>query len=829
MTQIDLQFVDEVVRRCGRSPQSLVPALQAIQEHYGFVPREAMQRLCDLTDIAPAAVEGVVSFYDGFRRSRAGKHTISVCHGTACHVKGATAVYDAFRRVLKLDGDNDTDAAGRFTLRKVACLGCCTLAPAVQIDQVTYGHLTPQSVAGVLADFERLGRLSPSRQAIAMSSGQYQGQVLIGLGSCCVARGSERVRRALERAIVRTGARVQVKSIGCVGMCHQTPLLEVRTPRGGHLYAKVQADDVEAIIVRHFGRRGLVRTLLGGLSDVLGRAVQGDLLNAPGVRRLGLDPREPVVSAFLGPQRQIATELRGQIDPLDLDEYLAAGGFAALAKARELGPPGVIEEITRSGLAGRGGAGFPTGVKWAAVASQAAATKYAICNGDEGDPGAIMDRMLLESYHYRVIEGLAVAALATGAGEAIFYIRGEYPLAVQRVEAALETCRTRGLLGDLQMSVFRGAGAFVCGEETALIASIQGDRGMPRLRPPYPSQQGLCGRPTLVNNVETLAMVPWILRCGGQAYAAIGTGCTKGTKVFALAGKVSRGGLVEVPMGTSVEAIVQHIGGGAGQRAVKAVQIGGPSGGCLSREHFAVGIDYHELKRHGSIMGSGGLVVLDEDDCMVDIARYFLQFTQGQSCGRCTFCRIGTRRMLDILDALCEGRGRPGDLERLEQLAHSVRSGSLCGLGRTAPNPVVSTLAQFRGEYEAHLEGRCPAGRCTALIRYAITDRCIGCTICSQHCPVGAIAARPYHRHEVDDALCTRCGSCKTACPATAIEVAQVRDAQTMNGEGLSAQAPLAQALVQVPPSSGASAELGGAKQDRRAGAVDNLGEGRPS
>ncbi|MBM4060303.1 MAG: 4Fe-4S dicluster domain-containing protein, partial [Planctomycetes bacterium] len=427
-------------------------------------------------------------------------------------------------------------------------------------------------------------------------------------------------------------------------------------------------------------------------------------------------------------------------------------------------------------LRGRGGGGYPTGRKWRLVRNASGAQKVVICNGDEGDPGAFMDRMVLESLPFRVIEGLAIAAYATGARQAIFYIRAEYPHAVQRVGAALLICRERGLLrhGDFELvpTVARGAGAFVCGEETALIASLEGERGMPRLRPPYPAEQGLSGLPTLVNNVETLAMVPWIVRHGPEAFAAFGTGRSKGTKVFALAGKVQRGGLVEVPMGTTIRTIVEELGGGvAPGRKLKAVQIGGPSGGCVPAELADTPVDYESLLAVGAMMGSGGFVVLDDTDCMVDVARYFLQFTQNQSCGRCAPCRIGTKRLLEILDRVRTGQGRASDLKLIEDLAPQIQATSLCGLGKSAPNPVLSTLRWFRAEYEAHLRGECPAGRCAALIVYTVTESCIGCTVCAQHCASEAIPVTPYERHTIDPVRCNRCGVCVTVCPVHAIEV----------------------------------------------------------
>ncbi|MGD0517267.1 MAG: NADH-ubiquinone oxidoreductase-F iron-sulfur binding region domain-containing protein, partial [Thermoguttaceae bacterium] len=489
----------------------------------------------------------------------------------------------------------------------------------------------------------------------------------------------------------------------------------------------------------------------------------------------------PPVCAFLGRQKHLATEYCGQIDPTNLDEYIRHDGFKALRRClEELSPGKIIDKIQTSGLRGRGGAGFPTGTKWAKVREAQADAKYVICNGDEGDPGAFMDRMLLESFPYRIIEGMAIAALAVGADEGLFYIRAEYPLAVERITEAIEHCRQRGILGDkvlgsdfrLHLAVKQGAGAFVCGEETALLASIEGRRGMPRLRPPFPAECGLWGKPTLVNNVETYALVPWIMRHGAEEFAKLGTAASKGTKVFALAGKVSRGGLIEVPMGITIREVVEEIGGGVvGDRIFKAVQIGGPSGGCIPASLADTRIDYEALAKVGAIMGSGGLVVLDDLDCMVDIARYFLRFTQDQSCGKCTLCRIGTRRMLDILDRLCTGKGKKDDLKELYDLAVTVSAGSICGLGRTAPNPVLSTLRYFHDEYEAHLAGRCPAGRCKDLIVYRITDDCIGCTLCAQHCPADAIPMTTYEKHSIDPEKCTRCDTCRRICPEKAVVV----------------------------------------------------------
>jgi NADH-quinone oxidoreductase subunit F len=784
MEQLDLTFVDQAVEKAGTGKEKVLEILQAVQGHYGYLPDEALQRVCALTEITPTSIAGVSTFYDQFRHRPAGRHIVHVCVGTACHVKGSELVLEEFRRHLQIPEGEDTDPQRLFTVEKIACLGCCTLAPAVQIDDITYGHLTRESVPKVLKDFLR------HEQARAASSGTarrrrapkpgFHGEVRIGLGSCCQARGSGRLHNALQEALAQVGVRVPVKRVGCVGMCHQTPLLEVVQPnQSSFLYARVQPEDAKAIVLRHFGSRWPHRMLSNAVSGALDRLLTDEKWEP--VTRYSIHARDQAVSDFLGRQIHIATEHCGHIDPTDLDEYLRNDGFKALEKTlKEMTPEAVIAQMEVSGLRGRGGAGFPTHLKWSAVRAEQAHKKHIVCNGDEGDPGAFMDRMLMESYPYRIIEGMTIAARCVGADEGFLYIRAEYPLAIKRVSEALEKCRERGFLGDhilstdfsLHLKIVAGAGAFVCGEETALMASIEGRRGMPRLRPPFPAQKGLWARPTLINNVETYACVPWIIRNGAEAFAKIGVGKSKGTKVFALAGKVARGGLIEVPMGISIRQVVEEIGGGiAGGLKFKAVQVGGPSGGCIPATKDHLSVDYETLTEAGAMMGSGGLVVLDETDCMVDIARYFLQFTQNQSCGRCTFCRIGTRRMLDILDRLCTGKGEPVDLPELEYLAVTIKKGSLCGLGKTAPNPVLTTMRYFREEYEAHVAGRCPAGKCKALVKYLITDDCIGCTLCAQHCPADAIAMRPYEKHEIDLEKCTRCGTCKTVCPANAVRV----------------------------------------------------------
>jgi NADH:ubiquinone oxidoreductase subunit F (NADH-binding)/NAD-dependent dihydropyrimidine dehydrogenase PreA subunit/(2Fe-2S) ferredoxin len=561
-------------------------------------------------------------------------------------------------------------------------------------------------------------------------------------------------------------------------MCHQVPLVEiVPVGKDSKLYSKVKPTDVKAIIEEHFKPESTIKRLTNSLLNAV-ENLQTDH-NWEGIERYSLDVREHHVSSFLGRQIPVATEYRGMINPLDIEEYMSRGGFVAVKRALlVLSPFEVIEEIRKSGLRGRGGAGFPTGIKWKMVADQKNKSKYVICNGDEGDPGAFMDRMLLESYPYRVIEGMIIAAFATGASEGVFYIRAEYPLAVTRILKAIEVCKEHKLLGtnildsgfDFTCHISQGAGAFVCGEESALIASIEGKRGFPKIRPPFPAVEGLWGKPTLVNNTETLAQVSYIIRNGWEKINAIGTEKSKGTKVFSLAGKIARGGLIEVPMGITVREIIDEIGGGvANGHKFKAVQIGGPSGGCVPSWLADTPVDYESLTGVGAMMGSGGMVVLDDTDCMVDIARYFLSFTQNESCGKCTFCRVGTKRMLDILNKICSGKGKPEDLDELEKLADWTKKGSLCGLGKTAPNPVLSTLKYFRNEYEEHINGKCPTGKCKDMVKYFITDDCIGCTKCVQSCPVDAIPFQPHEIHVIDTEKCIKCDACRAICPVDAV------------------------------------------------------------
>lgn len=781
--QVMQRKTDAIIDRIGTGREHIIPLLQAIQQEWGYLPSDALSRLYERTDIDRAQLISVASFYAQFRMVPYGKHIIKVCIGTACHVKGASNVYDAFRRELQMTGDSITTADGLYSIEKVACLGCCALAPVVQIDNKIFGHVQPGRVREVLDEFEgSLGDENGNNDGNE-NANDIQGEVRIGMENCCQASGTAEVNAAVQAACRELGIAIRIKPISCVGACNQVPLIDVAMPDGSITrYPNIRPDEVKEILLHHFRPASRLRRLRNAILNHIDTfhtdQTWDNILFTPEKERT------QDINDFLGGQYRISTEGFGHLNPLDIDEYIELGGFEALRKAlTTMSRQQVTDEVLRSGIRGRGGGGFPTGKKWQLVAQNAGGPAgrgaYVICNGDEGDPGAFMDRILLESYPLRVIEGMIIAAYAVGAAEGIFYIRAEYPQAVIRIRKALDMCRQKGMLGQhilgtdfsFDIRVFEGAGAFVCGEETALIASIEGKRGFPHLRPPYPAQEGLFGQPTLINNVETLSQISYIVRHGADAYREVGTEGSRGTKVFALAGKVNHGGLIEVPMGTTLRQIVEEIGGGVeGGEALKAVQTGGPSGGCIPAELCDAEVDFDALNKMGAIMGSGGLVVLSESSCMVDVARYFLNFTSEESCGKCTFCRVGIRRMLDILDRLSTGQAKMDEIDRLEELALAIKRSALCGLGKTAPNPVLSTLRYFRHEYEEHVQGICRTGSCKHMVKLEITDDCVGCTKCARSCPSQAIAYTPYEKHAIDTALCTQCGLCIDECDYNAIK-----------------------------------------------------------
>ena len=580
-------------------------------------------------------------------------------------------------------------------------------------------------------------------------------KVIIGQGSCGIASGAKKTEAEFRKQIKDKKIRAEVGITGCVGMCYLEPIVDVYEDNGEYTrYVQVKPENVETIVESH---------LVGGkVAEELTVKAEDE--------------------AFLKQQQRVVLRNAGHIDPENIDEYIAIDGYKAIEKVlKEMTPEEVIDVIKVSGLRGRGGAGFPTWFKWNAALQNKSDTKYAVCNADEGDPGAFMDRSVLEGDPHSLIEGMIIGGYAMEANQGVVYCRAEYPLAIKRLDKAIQDARAKGFLGEnifgtgfsYDIMIKAGAGAFVCGEETALIASLEGERGMPRLKPPFPAAKGFWQKPTNINNVETWANVPWIILNGGEAFAAMGKGPSKGTKVFALAGKIKKGGLAEVPMGMPIKDIIFGIGGGIkNDKKVKGVQMGGPSGGCVPAELFDTPVTYEDITKTGAIVGSGGMIVMDEDTCMVDMSRFFLDFTKKESCGKCNYCRIGTKRMLEILERITRGEGKDGDIELLEELAGKIKDGAMCGLGQTAPNPVLTTLKYFRNEYEDHIyKKKCTAKSCKALIKFEITDKCVGCTACAKRCPVNAISGEVKKQHVIDQDVCVRCGRCKENCKFDAITV----------------------------------------------------------
>jgi len=694
---------------------------------------------------------------------------IQVGSATCEHAAGSREVLDEFRKHVAASGRDDV------LLHRTGCTGRCSREPIVGVlvpgqMPVKYERVDRELVHGIFTRHVLGGEPLLDHVLDGPVERIAGHEVLYCSAPRCQWRGRELCGQILPGKLRAAGLgpeQVRLSPASCFGACASEELgqyahLLVRPDKV--LYRVQDERDLDEIIREH---------LLGG------KVVERLIVPGKTIGRKFFELYGDV--AFFNQQTRVALRHNGVIDPESIEEYFYYRGFEALAKVLDRGDSSwVIDEITRSKLRGRGGGGFPTGKKWAMGAAAADPTRYLICNADEGDPGAFMDRSMLESDPFNVIEGMIIGAYAIGACQGFFYVRAEYPLAIRRLQNAIDRCRAWGLLGedilgsgfDFDLEIRLGAGAFVCGEETALIHSIEGDRGQPRIRPPYPTESGLWGKPTVINNVETFANVPAIVIYGAEWFAQLGTESSGGTKVFALAGKGRHTGLIEVPMGTTLREVVEQIGGGvAGGKRLKAIQTGGPAGGCIPEKWLDTPIDFDTLTQAGSIMGSGGMIVLDEDDCMVDVAKFFMAFSQDESCGKCTPCREGTVRMLEILERITSGNGAMEDLAKLERLGLLMKKASLCGLGRAAPNPVLSTLSHFHDEYVAHVtESRCPARRCAALVHYEIDpEKCIGCTACARNCPVACIIGERKKPHEIDQARCIKCGRCFEVCRFEAV------------------------------------------------------------
>ncbi len=783
--------IADVLQRHPRDRSRLIMLMQDLQAALGHLPPAAIDAASEWLRVPRSQIYSAAMFYKAFSLEPRGKHQVDVCLGTACHVRGAGRLVTQFAEELDV-APGQTTSDREFTLNAVHCVGACALGPVVVLDGKCHGGMTPVKLRKALdrcrcdegggngrgattaiappgALLERLdgpAELEALRTRLQQERRTQQTVVSICAGSGCRALGAGELIAAFAEAIGAGGLQEQVRiqQNGCHGFCERGLICVIRPQ--GIFYQRVKPRDVPAIVER---------TLQGG--EVIERLLYEDPRTG---RKIFREQDIP----FYRRQHRLLMSQNALIDPLDIRDSIVAGGYAALARALdEMSPEAIIDEVRRAGLRGRGGGGFHAARKWAAARRAPGDPKYILCNGDEGDPGAFMDCSLLEGNPHAVIEGMIIGAWAVAGRESqargYVYVRNEYPVAVAHLQVALDQARAAGLLGenilgsgfDYDLEISRGGGSFVCGESTALMASIEGRIGEPRAKYVHTSRSGLWGKPTVLNNVESWANVPLIVRDGAERWASVGTAGSKGTKIFSLVGKVHNTGLVEVPMGMTLREIVEEVGGGIRDgKAFKAVQTGGPSGGCVPASLLDLPVDFDELTRVGSMMGSGGMIVMDEDTCMVDVARYFTEFLAEESCGKCAACRNGLSQLLGILERICAGEGKPADIPAMERLFAVLDDGSLCGLGKSAANPVRSTLQHFRAEYEAHiLDRRCPAGVCRSLITYRITEECTGCTLCLDVCPHGAISGRKKELHVIDTTLCNRCGLCLATCTFDAI------------------------------------------------------------
>ncbi|MCK4414392.1 MAG: NAD(P)H-dependent oxidoreductase subunit E [Candidatus Eisenbacteria sp.] len=800
----DLADLRSIIAKWNRDPEYAIEMMQDVQKRFRHIPRTAIDEICRATRTPRAHLYHIATFYKAFSLEPRGETMIQVCLGTACHVKGAARILDAFQRELGIRAGETTGDA-TYSLEAVRCLGACSIAPVVKIGEDVHGNVQAKDAGKLLAAHRGgqatgkgagtpgakpsgatpastavrnlapadLDRIASEHQA---ARSQYKGMLMVCTGTGCVSAGGFAIRDRLQALLAerKLESDFLVVGTGCNGFCAMGPIVVVQPE--GIFYQQVTEEDLTEIIEQH---------LLGG---------------RPVERLLHKDPVSGAINpkmsdiGFFTKQQLIALRNKGLIDPENIEDYIARGGYRALRKALgAMTPADVRQQVLASGIRGRGGGGFPAGVKWEAgyqAAQERGEEIYIVCNGDEGDPGAFMDRSIVETDPHAVIEGMLLGAYAVGARQAFVYIRLEYPLALERLETALAQARAAGLFGErilgsdfsCDIQIHRGAGAFVCGESTALMASMSGRPGEPRAKYVHNVEYGYRDKPTVLNNVETWANIPPIIEKGAEWFARIGTGDVRenpwngssGTKVFALVGDIRNTGLVEVPMGITLREIVEEIGGGIPNgRAFKAIQTGGPSGGCLPADKLDMPVDFDSLTEAGSMMGSGGMIVMDEKICMVDVARYFVDFLLDESCGKCTPCREGLFALSRTLDRICRGEGRDGDIEFLEEVSKTVQETSLCQLGATAPNPILSTLQYFRDEYEEHIrEGKCRAGVCKALIRYTIdAEKCNGCHACFKPCPTDAITGDPKAVHLIDEGKCIRCGICYEVCRFDAVEV----------------------------------------------------------
>ena len=792
--QDDTAAIKNIINKWGSDPDYVIEMMQDIQDKYKYISKTAVDLICAHTGSPKANIYHIATFYKSFSLEPKGETLVQVCVGTACHVKGANNVLASFERTLGIK-DGGTTGDRKYSLEGVRCLGACSIAPVIKIGDEVIGNVQARDVEKILKEYEHtdksdqngerditeesLTRISkPDLELIKKKHEDniagYKGMLMVCTGTGCVSAKGFEIKKLLEEKLTEKNLQNDylVVGTGCNGFCAVGPILVIQPE--GIFYQKITPAAVDDIIEKHMVNGELVDELL--YKDPVSEKTYTKM---------------DQIEFFTG-QQLIALRNKGLIDPENIDHYISRDGYKALARALEMDGEEIIDEVIRSGIRGRGGGGFPTGIKWRSckkAMEERGEISYIVCNADEGDPGAFMDRSIIETDPHSVIEGMLIAAKALNAQEGFIYIRKEYPLALERLQKALTQARERGLLGDsilgsnfsFDIEIHRGAGAFVCGESSALMASMSGKAGEPRAKYIHNVESGYRDKPTALNNVETWANIPVIIDKGAKWFASIGTGDvsenpwggSSGTKVFSLVGDVNNTGLVEVPMGITLDDIVYKIGGGIpGDRDFKAIQTGGPSGGCIPADMLHMEVDFDSLTAAGSMMGSGGMIVMDDQTCMVDVARYFINFLIDESCGKCTACREGLFALREILTRITRGEGRDEDLDQLQELSSTIAETSLCQLGGTAPNPVLSTVKYFRDEYEAHIrDKKCPAGVCTELITYSINDNCTGCVICARNCPTEAISGIPKKLHIIEQDKCIKCGICLESCKYNAVEV----------------------------------------------------------